>query len=213
MKKPLLIVIVLILIVGTGGVVWWYINTHQKAPGESSNILEPEQNIPAAKTPDSQNIPPSSQNVVANDNFSLTYLDGWKSVPPPQGVSAMVVKQNEMITDPQAKKMNFQTYLAVSYGFSDGKSKEQVIQELKTQLKTSLPGTVFSNEKFVTINGNDAYAMELSLSQNGADFHILMIAIWGKGNDIWTLSFNTLESLWADYADSFGEITQSFLIK
>ena len=109
--------------------------------------------------------------------------------------------------------MNFQSYLSVSYSSSENNEKKQIIDAIKIQLRSLIPNITFSNEQSLSINKNDAYAMEMNLNQNSIDFHILMVLIWGKESDVWVLSFNTLESMWQGYAGTFGEISRSFIVK
>ncbi|MFA5083784.1 MAG: PsbP-related protein [Candidatus Paceibacterota bacterium] len=201
-NKILPIIIIFIIVLGIVGAAQWYLSTHKNAAEKN----------PATSLP-GQSGQTNGQNVFANDDFSFTYPNGWQSVPPQTGVSAMIVKQNEISTDPQAKKMNFQSYMSVSYAPSDKTSKNLIIDAVKNQLRSLIPDIAFSQEKSLTINQNDAYAMEMNLNQGGINFHILMVLVWGKGNDVWILSFNTLESLWQGYADTFGEITQTFTVK
>ncbi|MBI4837225.1 MAG: hypothetical protein HY813_02380 [Candidatus Portnoybacteria bacterium] len=155
---------------------------------------------------------PESNNVVANDNFSFRYPTGWRSVPPPQGVSAMVVAQDEKITDPQALKMNFKSYIAVTYDTSN-EDLNQYADTVKAQLRTTFPEASFLNEKAILINGRDAYAMEALLNKSGADFQVLMVMVRGEGDDVWILSFNTLKSLWGAYAGVFGDAANAFVVK
>lgn len=156
---------------------------------------------------------PSAENIFATDDFSLTYLAGWQSVPAITGVSAMVVKEKENISDPEAKKMNFQSYLAVSYDSSEGKTKEEVVEYFKNELYAVIPEAVFSRENFLSVNGNEAYATEITFRKSGLDFHVLEVLIWGRENDLWVLSFNTLEEVWQGYISDFEKMTQSFIVK
>ncbi|MBI5071991.1 hypothetical protein HZB93_03845 [Candidatus Falkowbacteria bacterium] len=211
MKKSLLILVLILLALAIAGGTFWYLKTQSNTVG--NNLAGVNDNRAAGGNNLNQNILPSGGNVFANDNFSLTYPVGWRSVPAMTGVSAMIVKGNENITDPEAKKMNFQSYLAVSYDSSEGKTKDEVVEYLKTELRSAIPEAVFSQEKFLTINQRDAYAMEMTFRQSGIDFHVLMIAVWGKGNDLWILSYNTLDSLWQGYTSDFEKMTQSFIVK
>jgi len=206
MKKSLLIFVLILLVLVLAGAAWWYVNTQKNAPGVNDNRAVGGNNL-------NQNILPSGENVFATDDFSLTYPVGWRSVPAMTGVSAMIVRGNENITDPEAKKMNFQSYLAVSYDSSEGKTKDEVIEYLKTELRSAIPEAVFSRENSLTINQRDAYAMEMTFRQSGIDFHVLVITVWGNENDLWILSYNTLDSLWQGYTSDFEKITQSFIVK
>lgn len=156
---------------------------------------------------------PSAENVFATDDFSLTYPAGWQSAQAITGVSAMAVKEKENISDLEAKKMNFQSYLAVSYDSSEGKTKEEVVEYFKNELYAVIPEAVFSRENFLSVNGNEAYATEITFRKSGLDFHVLEVIIWGKENDLWALSFNTLEEMWQAYISDFEKMTQSFIVK
>ena len=209
MKKPLLILILVILALVVVGGVWWYMNKDKNVTGVSGG----NDNRAVGGNNLNQNLEPNSGNVFANDNFSLTYPAGWRSVPAMTGVAAMIVRGNENITDPEAKKMNFQSYLAVSYDSAEGKTKDEVVEYLKTELRSAIPEAIFSRENFLTINGREAYATEVTFRKSGIDFHVLMIATWGKGNDLWILSYNTLDSSWQSYTSDFEKMTQSFIVK
>ncbi|MFA5413521.1 MAG: hypothetical protein WC348_03200 [Patescibacteria group bacterium] len=208
MKKPFSLLITIIVIFVLAAMAYWFLTTESNILGENnlnlSGILENNSN---------QNLPPTSENVFATDDFSLNYPAGWRSVPAMTGVSAMIVKGNENITNPEAKKMNFQTYFAVSYDSAEGKTKEQVAEYLKNELRSAIPDAVFSRENFLTLNGREAYATEVTFKKSGIDFHVLMVAVWGEGNDLWVLSYNTLEELWQNYVGEFEEMTQAFVVK
>ncbi len=208
MKKPSSILITIIVIFVLAAMAYWFLTTESNILGENnlnlSGILENNSN---------QNFPPADEGVFATDDFSLNYPEGWRQVPAITGVSAMIAKSNENISDPEAKKMNFQTYLAVSYDSVEGKTKEQVVEYVKNEVAAVIPEVVFSNEKFLTLGGREAYAAEMTFRKSGLDFHVLEIVIWGEGNDLWILSYNTLEELWAGDVGEFEEMTQGFKVK
>jgi hypothetical protein len=210
MKKFFLIFIIIIVVLAIAGAAYWYFGMQSNVSKESNQIT----NNPAPSAATSgMGAATFEPKVFATDDFSLTYPAGWRSVPAMTGVSAMIVKDNENITDPEAKKMNFQSYLAVSYDSSEGKTKEQIIDYVKKEITSALPDAVFSNEKNLTVNSRDAYATEATFTKSGVNFHVLMVVVWGNGSDLWILSFNTLEELWQNYISDFEEMTQSFVVK
>lgn len=213
MQTKTIIILVIIIVAGVGIAAGLILKK-----GDSGVVEMPENVSPGSTAPtgDKNTSPvtdqPNSENVVANDNFSFQYPTGWRSVPPPQGASAMVVAQSEAISDPQALKMNFKSYIAVSYDTS----KNDLIQyadTVKTQLRTAFSEASFLNEKATSINGRDAYAMEAFLNKSGVNFHVLMVMVRGEGDDVWVLSFNTIESLWNSYAVAFGDTANAFVVK
>ncbi|MFH2136729.1 MAG: hypothetical protein ABII19_03840 [Patescibacteria group bacterium] len=208
MKKPFSLLIAVIVIFVIAAMAYWFLTTQSNILGEN-NLSVPGEILGN----NSNQNQPSSGNVFTNDNFSLSYPAGWRQVPAMTGISAMIVKGNENFTDPEAKKMNFQTYLAVSYDSVEGKTKEEIAEYVKSEVAAVFPGIVFSNEKFSTINGREAYSLEMTFSKSGVDFHVLEVVVWGNENDLWILSFNTLEELWQNYIGEFEEMTGTFIIK
>lgn len=215
MNKSFSIFITIIIIFVFAAMAYWFLSTQINLSGVNHPITNLVNNAaPSAVSGNNLNQnQPSAENVFATDDFSLTYPAGWQSVPAITGVSAMVVKEKENISDPEAKKMNFQSYLAVSYDSSEGKTKEEVVEYVKSEVAAVLPDVVFSNENFSTVNGREAYATEITFRKSGLDFHVLEVIIWGMENDLWALSFNTLEEMWQGYSSDFEKMTQSFIVK
>jgi hypothetical protein len=87
------------------------------------------------------------------------------------------------------------------------------VQTLKNQLQQIISGVVFAQEHDVTINGKAARAFEADFNQKGVNFKILMVVIKGSTDDVWVISFNTLQSTWAEYRDTFSDIANSFSLK
>jgi len=80
-------------------------------------------------------------------------------------------------------------------------------------LKGVLPEIVFVNENPGSIGGRDAYFIEANLTQQGVDYKVFLVLVRGKGDDIWTISFNTLESDWLKYKDLFYQTAESFEVR
>ncbi|MFA5129120.1 MAG: hypothetical protein WC445_04155 [Patescibacteria group bacterium] len=215
MNKSFSIFITIIIIFVFAAMAYWFLST-QINLSEVNNPITNLVNNAAPSAVSGNNLnqnQPSGENVLATDDFSLTYPAGWRSAPAITGVSAMIVKENENIADPEAKKMNFQTYLAVAYDSSEGQTKDEVVEYLKNELRAVIPEIVFSRENFLTVNGREVYATEITFRKSGLDFHVLEVLVWGKENDLWVLSYNTLEELWQGYVSDFEKITQSFIVK
>jgi len=63
------------------------------------------------------------------------------------------------------------------------------------------------------INSRTARAIEADLTQQGVNFKILIVAVKGEGDDVWVISFNTLQSSWMAYQETFSDIANSFKLK
>ena len=125
----------------------------------------------------------------------------------------MAVNADEQLNDPAAQKINFKSYFAISYDVLQGKSLSEYLQSVKSQLQQTISGAVFAQEHNTTINGKPAWAFEASFTQQGVNFKILMVAVKGVNDDVWVISFNTLQSTWVEYQKVFSDIANSFSLK
>ncbi|MCD6094458.1 hypothetical protein J7J39_00930, partial [bacterium] len=92
-------------------------------------------------------------------------------------------------------------------------TREKYLEDYKQKLKEALPEIVFVNENPGSVGGKDAYFIEANLTQQGVDFKVFLVLVRGKGDDIWTISFNTLKSDWLKYKDLFYQTAESFKVK
>lgn len=203
MKKILIIIVVLILIGGGVGIGIYFL----KVDKASDNRVDGDGSL----TPGPQ--APQGEENLAIEDFSVYIPEGWRKASPPQGVSAMVINAREEITEPAAKRINFRTYFAVSYDSLQGKSMEEYIQILKNGLIQTIGKIDFGEEQTMTVNGKEARAIDADIVQQGVAFKVLIVAIRGNGEDVWSLSFNTVKSSWDKYQNLFAEITNSFKVR
>ena len=201
MKNKIVVYTVVALVIILGVSVGVYFMRENKSPDNSA-----EKETMASSNGE-------QENVLATDDFSINLPQGWEARPAPMGASAMAVNVDENVTDPGAKKINFRSYFAVSYDTLQGRSQENYIQYIKDALKQSSPSASFFQEKQITVDGRDAYAMELEITQQGVNFKVLMIMVWAEGEDIWIISFNTTKDKWQEYANLFSQTVSTFSLK
>jgi hypothetical protein len=151
--------------------------------------------------------------ILEKDGFSTMVPVGWQEVAAPTGVSAMVANANEEITDLALQKINFKSYYSVSYDTLGERTREEYITYIKDMVKQFAPTINFSSEEDLKINGRDVYRLEADLSQQGANFKVLIFLISGRGNDIWNMSFNSGADNWVENKEMFERIVKSFSIK
>ena len=147
------------------------------------------------------------------DGFSVLVPKGWKEAAAPTGVSAMVVNTGEEITDPALQKINFKSYYSVSYDRLGERTREEYIAYIKDMVKQFAPGINFSSEEDLKINGRDIYKLEADITQQGANFKVLIFLIEGNGDDIWNMSFNSGAENWEKNKEIFNKIAESFIAK
>ncbi|MDD5431229.1 MAG: hypothetical protein PHP03_03345 [Candidatus Pacebacteria bacterium] len=212
MKNKLIIIISVVAVVVLAAVSFYFINKNKPSINSPENASEaPQATESAAET----NSPVAEQTPkkLVTDDFSVDIPTGWEKIEPPTGISAMIVKTNENITDPAAQKANFKSYFAVSHNSLKEASMDTYLNDLKNELKKTFPTAVFSNEQNTIINNSPAHAMEADLTQQGINYKVLLVVIKGQGEDIWVVSFNTLQSIWNGYKEVFGDIAKSFIVK
>jgi len=209
MKNKIAIIVLIIAVAAIAAVIGFYFIQKNKAP---ANFVE--NTIPPSQAGiNNQANSEQSQNKLVTDDFEISLPEGWRKTAPAMGASAMAVKADEQLNDPAAQKINFRSYFAVSYDTLQGKSLSEYLQVVKSQLQQTISGAVFAQEHDTTINGKVARAFEASFTQQGANFKILMVAVKGVGDDVWVISFNTLQSTWAEYQKAFSDIAGSFSLK
>jgi len=215
MKHIKLILSIIVVVIVLGGGIWWYLTNNKDAQRPQSASQESFPNtdkLPFVQQPPTQE-DLNNGGVIANDNFSIDYPAGWASSTAPEGIDALIIKQDENITNQQALTAGFQSYIAVSPDSFAQKSQAQYVDLVKQQLSSLLPDATFTNEHAATINGRSAYEFEIKLNQNDINFHVLMVVIQGNNDDAWVISFNTLEEFWSGYAQTFADISNSFQVK
>jgi len=208
MKNKVLISIIILVILGIGIGIGYYV---EKSNTFGKPSADKYQGRPGLSPGTNQT--PSQEYILEKEDFSINVPAGWKEVPPSSGVSAMVVNIGEQPTEEAAKRINFKSYFAVSYDTLAGKTREKYLEDYKQRLRGVLPEIVFVNENPRSIGGKDAYFIEANLTQQGVDFKVLLVLVRGKGDDIWTISFNTLEGDWLKYKDLFYQTAESFRVR
>ncbi len=209
MKNKIVIFVLPIAVVAIAAVIGFYfIQKNKPSISSVENTIPPSQSGINNQTNNEQ-----PQNKLVTDDFEISLPAGWRQTAPTMGASAMAVNANEQLNDPAAQKINFKTYFAVSYDTLQGKSLSEYLRSVESQLKQTISNAVFAQENDTTINGKAARAVEINLTQQGVDYKILMIAVAGKGNDVWVMSFNTIKNSWDGYKEIFSNIAKSFSLK
>jgi len=216
MKNKIIIIaliipgIALIVLVG-----FYFVKQNKLLISSPENIIQPNQTLVGnqEKMNDGTGLNNQTQNKLVTDDFEVTLPAGWEKTAPAIGASAMAVNRNEKLDDPAAQKINFRSYLAVSYDTLQGKGMSEYLQTVKNGLSQVVSNVVFTNEQDIIINDRPAHALEAELTQQGVNFKILMVVITGQGEDVWVMSFNTIKSSWDGYQETLSDIVQSFNLK
>lgn len=151
---------------------------------------------------------------IDKETFSIDLPAGWEEAKEAAGTStAIAVNQAEIINDPIAKQKNFRSYFSIVGGETEEQNVAKQAKEFKKNFSGLITGVIFSEEKSREINGKDAYFMESKFTQQGIDLRVLIIFIKGKDQEMWRLSFNSIESQWEKNREVFYQVADSFIAK
>ncbi len=208
MNNKIIIFVIILAALAAGIGIGFFIGKNVKnrtgiEQNQQTQNLKPGDNNPTGAKP---------SNLITKDGFSIKIPDGWKEAPAMSGVAAMIVNQNENPENPALKRINFKSYFSVTYDKLGTKTKEEYINYIKDEVVKNAPGFKFTSEKNEIINGQDGYALEGQVSQQGADFKIAMTFIKGKSDDMWMVSFSTGKDMWPQYAQLVDETIRSFTV-
>ncbi len=212
MKNKVLIFGLIILVIASAIALFYFSKKDNSLVDLPENVVQDNQSGNEAKE-DNQTGDGQLQNKLVTDDFEINLPEGWIQITPTLGASAMAVNNNEQSSDPAVQKINFKSYLAVSYDTLQGRSLSEYMQAVKIGLQELVPGVSFAEEHDATINGRFARAIEADMTQQGVDFKVLMAAVKGEGDDVWTISFNTTKSNWDGYKEAFSNVANSFSLK
>ncbi|HLD27493.1 MAG TPA: hypothetical protein VJB39_01460 [Patescibacteria group bacterium] len=207
-NKIAIIILIIVVVVIAAAVGFYFIQKNKSSINSVGNTVSPDQFETNNQTDSEQ-----PQNKLVTDDFEINLPEGWRQTAPAIGTSAMAVNANERIDDSAAQKINFKSYVAVSYDMLQGKSLSEYLQSVKSQLQQTISNVIFAQEHDTTIKGKAARAFEANFTQQGVNFKVLMVAVKGIGDDVWVISFNTLQGSWAEYQETFSNIADSFSLK
>lgn len=200
MKNKILWPLIILLIIG--GFIFLHASGTIKIPGL-------EKLLPISVKENSL----SKKNLLEKDDFSVVLPNGWKEISAPTGVSALVINDQEEMTDPAVKRINFKSYFAIKYDVLGERTKEDYINAIKETVQIVATGIKFIQETSAKVNGQEAYLIEGEVSQQGVDFKVLLVIIEGKDKGMWVISLNATKSNWDNYKNLFNQIINSFKLK
>ena len=203
MKKTILILIILIVVVGAG-LTFYFLNQNK-----NSNSKETV-NLP--KLEEMTNTPESTTDLYVGDDFTIIRPKDWIQT---QIQSTLVSFQNpneKYQEGSAASKINFKSYIAVSFDNTQGKTFEEIAKLVKQQIQAVVPSVSFGSETDEMIDGQPAKIIEADLSQQDVDFKVLMAVIM-KDDKYFTVSANTTAQKWTEYNEIFYDTFRSFKFK
>lgn len=205
MKKIALISIIAIVVVGAG-LTFYFLNQNKNSNNSS---LETE-NLPVSE--ETANSPERTTGLYVGDDFTIVSPRDWIQT---HMQSTLVSFQNPNEKHPEgstASKINFKSYIAVSFDNVQGKTLEEIAESVKQQIQAVVPSVSFGSETDELIDGQPAKIIEANLAQQNVDFKVLMTVIM-KDDKYFTISANTTAQKWTEYNETFYDTSRSFKFK
>lgn len=209
MKKILLIVIA--IIIATISVAYYFVSQNKNDIPNNNNILPPKTANPPAIN-EKTNPPKESDDPYVGDDFTIVSPPDWIQT---HMQSTLVSFQNPREAQPEnsaAAKINFKSYIAVSFDNTQEKTLDETVRLVKQQTRSVVPTISFDSETSGTIDSQPAKFIEASLNQQDVDFKVLLVIIM-KDNKYFTISANTTAQKWTEYRDVFYSTANSFKFK
>lgn len=202
MKKIIIVIIMLVVfVVGLG--IGFYL-------GRTTEIFSAALPFPFIKDKGQESA--AEETILEKDEFSTLLPEGWSEENAPAGTAFMAIDNQTKVNDPNAKRINFKPYYAVTYDTLGERTREGYVEYTKQAFLDIDPDVSFTLEDNQTGEDYDAYFMEVEITQQNVDYKVLIV-LNNKDQDIWALSFNTTKDNWVDSKDLFYQIAESFKIK
>lgn len=210
MKKIIIAAIIVIAITGVG-LVFYFVSQSGNEVAKNSNSDTPSLPVNQPKANEKPDLSKESSPYVGDD-FTIIAPPGWIQTHMPTTLVSFQNNQEKHPNGSAAAKINFKSYMAVSFDNTQGKTLDDIVKLVKQQTQNVAPLISFVSETDGTIDGQPAKFLEAGLNQQNVDFKVLM-AIVLKENKYFTISANTTAEKWTNYRDAFYNTANSFKFK
>jgi len=182
-------------------------------PSEPPKCLEGNILYPPAGQEQSPFQGKTSQNIFESDYFTISVPQGWSTQAQFPGTLATIINVNEVHPeDPNAQRINFKSYITVSFDNVQGRTLNQIVDTIKDDLIKTIPSAALSSSSEKTIDGMPAKSLEITLTQQDINIMVSLIIVM-KEDRYFVISLNTPISRWQEYKDLFYQIAKSFKFK
>lgn len=206
--SPVVLTVILLLIVAAGAGIYYFSQQKSIQPN-TSGANQPQNQQQKSSLPAKP-----AENRYEGEDFSIVIPEGWdRSQQPLSGTLLALYKNKEdHADDPNAQKINFKSYMAISFDRTQGKTKSQIVDMVKQSLLQLSPNAKINALPEETVDNQTADLVEISLAQQDVNFKVL-VAVIIKGDKYFTLSANTTEKKWDSYKENFYKALKSMKLK
>lgn len=204
--SPIILTVALLVLAAVGAGIYYFVQIKSPSDSAEKNQAQTQSQPPMPTKP--------AENKYEGEDFSIVIPEGWdKSQQPLPGTLLALYKNKEDHTDnPNAQKINFKSYMAISFDRTQGKTKSQILDMIKQSLLQISPNAKINALPEETVDNQTTDLLEINLTQQDVNFKVL-VAVIIKGDKYFTLSANTTEKKWASYRQDFYKALKSMILK
>lgn len=204
--SPIVLTVALLLLAAVGAGIYYFIQIKPPSGSAEKNQAQTQSQPPLPTKP--------AENKYEGEDFSIVIPEGWdKSQQPLPGTLLALYKNKEDHTDdPNAQKINFKSYMAISFDRTQGKTKSQILDMIKQSLSQLSPNAKINTLPQETVDNQIADLIKIDLTQQDVNFKVL-VAVIVKGDKYFTMSANTTAKKWAGYKEDFYKALKSMVLK
>lgn len=209
-KKPnaatLTVVVVVMAIIAGFGIYWSTRNSTNTKTVNDANAT----NVTVDANVNTNAV--AADGLYVSDDFTVIQPAGWVQGQIPGTLASFQNLKETHAAGSAAAKINFKSYIAVSFDNTNGKTLDQVYQTTVDAVTSSIPSAKTFASSNETVNGLPAKFAAMELDQQDVAYTVL-IAVYMAGGKYYVMSFNTTAEKWIEYKDKFYEVARSFKLK
>ncbi|MFA6525470.1 MAG: hypothetical protein WCT33_04370 [Patescibacteria group bacterium] len=212
-NKSYVIWVSVVVIVAIAAVVYFMMNGDKESDTNTNTVVTNTQindntNIPATNT--------AVANIYVHDDFTIIPPEGWLESQIPGTLASFFNTTEQHPEGSAAAKINFKSYLAVSFdtagiGSTLDSINSKVMQEVEIVASSSEEVSV--NDEML-INDLPARFNVLDLNMQEVDYRVLIVVVLDQDHQrYYTVTGNTTAEKWGEYEDAFLQSARSLTIK
>ncbi len=208
-KKPnvaiLTVVVVVMAVIAGFGIYWFTRNSTDTKTVNDANATNATVNA-------NVNADTAADSLYVSDDFSVIQPAGWVQGQIPGTLASFQNLKESHAAGSAAAKINFKSYIAVSFDNTNGKTLDRVYQTTVDGITSSIPSAKTFAASNETVNGLPAKFAAMELNQQDVAYTVL-VAVYLADGKYYVVSFNTTTEKWVGYKDKFYEVARSFKLK
>lgn len=209
MNKSTVIIIIFVLIIGAGIGIYFFIRGNKTL---NENDTAPATNTNAVINSNTASVNTSGTSLYVGDEFTLEQPAGWIAGHLTGTLVSLHAASESYPPESAAGKINFQSYIAVSFDVAEGKTLTDVYQKSIDSITSAISGVNIFDIDEETVNELPAKFAAMEFTSQEVKYTVLL-AVYLAGEKYYITSFNTTTERWPEYRDLAYAVARSFKLK